>query len=110
MDSGSSVGEISGHSKPINAVAMRAQRPFRAVTASDDSTLAFFHGVPYKVSRQNFREGSLESECSLWSSPSTSLPPQYQKSINTHTKFVQDVSYAPSGGESSKLLQIVNSK
>src|SRR5207245_1638837 len=34
-DSGNSVGEISGHSKVINAVAMRQQRPFRAATVSD---------------------------------------------------------------------------
>ncbi|KAL0959696.1 hypothetical protein HGRIS_011391 [Hohenbuehelia grisea] len=69
MESGSSTGEIIGHSKVINAVAIRAQRPFRAATAGDDSTIVFHQGVPYK----------------------------FDKTIRTHTKFVQDVQYAPSG-------------
>lgn len=34
----------SGHSKVINAVALRKQRPFRAVTGGDDRTLVFSHG------------------------------------------------------------------
>ncbi|KAJ7689439.1 WD40 repeat-like protein [Mycena rosella] len=69
MDSGSSTGEISGHAKAINAVAMRHQRPFRAATAGDDGLIIFHQGAPYK----------------------------YDKTIKTHTKFVQDVRYAPSG-------------
>ncbi|EJU02244.1 WD40 repeat-like protein [Dacryopinax primogenitus] len=69
FDTGNSAGEIMGHSKPINAVSIRHQRPFRAVTASDDAQIAFFEGAPYK----------------------------YKKSIKTHTRFVQDVRYAPSG-------------
>ena len=64
-DSGSSCGEIQGNSKVslflsrrqkllmifsqvINAVSIRYQRPFRAVTASDDGAIVFFHGVPFK--------------------------------------------------------------
>jgi len=31
LDTGSSIGEIGGHSKVVNAVAMKGQRPFRAV-------------------------------------------------------------------------------
>ncbi|GLB42129.1 putative WD domain, G-beta repeat [Lyophyllum shimeji] len=69
METGSSTGEISGHSKAINAVSIRHQRPFRAATAADDSTIVFHQGVPFK----------------------------YDKTIKTHTKFVQDVQYAPSG-------------
>ncbi|KAG5729088.1 hypothetical protein E4T56_gene3126 [Termitomyces sp. T112] len=69
MDSGSSTGEISGHSKTINAVSIRHQRPFRAATAADDGLIVFHQGAPYK----------------------------YDKTIKTHTKFVQDVQYAPSG-------------
>ncbi|KAI0687680.1 WD40 repeat-like protein [Cytidiella melzeri] len=69
MDSGSSTGEIIGHSKVVNAVAIRHQRPFRAATAGDDSTIVFHHGVPFK----------------------------YDKAIKTHTKFVQDIKYASSG-------------
>ncbi|KAI0792397.1 quinon protein alcohol dehydrogenase-like superfamily [Abortiporus biennis] len=69
METGSSTGEIMGHSKVINAVSIRHQRPFRAATASDDSTIIFHQGVPFK----------------------------FDKSIKTHTKFVQDVRYALSG-------------
>lgn len=32
----------------INAVSIRHQRPFRAATASDDASIVFFTGVPYK--------------------------------------------------------------
>ena len=66
FDSGSSTGEIIGHSKvrdptlyvikldhppvglqlkAVNAVSIRHQRPFRAVTASDDATMVFYHGM-----------------------------------------------------------------
>lgn len=68
-DTGSSTGEIIGHSKSINAVAIRHQRPFKAVTAGDDSGIAFHAGVPFK----------------------------YDKTIKTHSKFVQDVKFSPSG-------------
>lgn len=47
-DSGNSVGEISGHSSQINCVSIRQQRPLRAATGSDDASLCFFHGVPFK--------------------------------------------------------------
>ncbi|EMC95779.1 hypothetical protein BAUCODRAFT_123075 [Baudoinia panamericana UAMH 10762] len=47
-DSGNSVGEISGHSAQINCVSIRQQRPLRAATGSDDTTLCFFHGAPFK--------------------------------------------------------------
>ncbi|KAF8068843.1 WD40 repeat-like protein [Lyophyllum atratum] len=69
MDTGSSTGEISGHSKAVNAVSIRHQRPFRAATAADDGTIVFHQGVPFK----------------------------YDRTIKTHTKFVQDVQYSPSG-------------
>ncbi|KAF9530217.1 WD40-repeat-containing domain protein [Crepidotus variabilis] len=69
MDTGSSTGEIIGHSKVINAVSIRHQRPFRAATAGDDTQIIFHTGAPYK----------------------------YEKTISTHTKFVQDIQYAASG-------------
>ncbi|PVI02208.1 WD40 repeat-like protein [Periconia macrospinosa] len=47
-DSGNSCGEISGHSSQINTVSLRQQRPFRAVTGSDDTSLVFYHGAPFK--------------------------------------------------------------
>ncbi|KAJ4489897.1 WD40-repeat-containing domain protein [Lentinula aciculospora] len=74
MDTGTSTGVISGHFKAhpniaVNAVSIRQQRPYRAATAGDDTGIIFHQGTPYK----------------------------YDKSIKTHTKFVQDVRYAPSG-------------
>ncbi|KAF2739545.1 WD40 repeat-like protein [Polyplosphaeria fusca] len=47
-DSGNSVGEISGHSSQINTVSIRQQRPLRAATGSDDTSLVFYHGAPFK--------------------------------------------------------------
>jgi len=69
FDTGSSTGEIIGHSKVINAVSIRHQRPFRAATAGDDNLIIFHQGAPYR----------------------------YDKTIKTHTKFALDVRYAPSG-------------
>ncbi|KAI8325308.1 putative actin cortical patch component protein [Martensiomyces pterosporus] len=68
FDSGNTLGTVEGHSKPINACTMRQQRPFRAVTCSDDSTCVFYHGAPYK----------------------------FEKTLKDHTAFVNDVRYAPS--------------
>ncbi|CAI5688573.1 WD repeat-containing protein 1 [Oreochromis niloticus] len=47
-DSGSSVGEVSGHSKLINSVDIRQKRPYRLATASDDTCASFFEGPPFK--------------------------------------------------------------
>lgn len=38
----------------INAVSIRHQRPFRAVTASDDGAIVFFNGVPFKHDKVGF--------------------------------------------------------
>ncbi|KAJ1846360.1 WD40 repeat-like protein, partial [Coemansia sp. RSA 2708] len=66
-DTGNAVGTAMGHSKVVNACAMRQRRPLRAVTASDDATSVFYHGAPYKLAATLKRDG-----------------------------FVQDVRYAPS--------------
>ncbi|KAF2402348.1 WD40 repeat-like protein [Trichodelitschia bisporula] len=47
-DTGNSVGEVAGHSGPINAVSIRQQRPLRAATGSDDASTVFYHGAPFK--------------------------------------------------------------
>ncbi|KOS20330.1 putative WD repeat-containing protein [Escovopsis weberi] len=46
-DSGNTVGDIQGHTKPINAVAIKEKRPYRAVTVGDDSNAVFYTGVPF---------------------------------------------------------------
>ncbi|OTA70307.1 WD40 repeat-like protein [Hypoxylon sp. EC38] len=52
-DSGNSVGEVSGHSKVINAVAIRPLRPLRAATVSDDMAMCFLHGAPFKFNSKS---------------------------------------------------------
>jgi WD40 repeat protein len=69
FDTASSVGEIAGHNKAINSVHIKPNRPFRIVTGSDDNTVNFYHGVPYK----------------------------FEKSIKSHSRFVQAVRFSPSG-------------
>lgn len=70
-DTGSSVGTITGHSKSLNSVDYRAARPFRIVTASEDQSLCFFHGPPFK----------------------------FVNSIQLHSNFVNAVRYAPDGSK-----------
>lgn len=50
-DSGNSVGDIQGHSSPINAVDIKPQRPYRAATVGDDHALVFFTGPPFKFDK-----------------------------------------------------------
>ncbi|PGH19061.1 hypothetical protein AJ79_00095 [Helicocarpus griseus UAMH5409] len=47
-DSGNSVGEITGHSLRLNAVAVKPQRPMRAATGGDDRSVIFYDGPPFK--------------------------------------------------------------
>ncbi|KAI9293085.1 WD40 repeat-like protein [Neoconidiobolus thromboides FSU 785] len=69
-DSGNSTGEIIGHSKVITSCSMRPSgRPFRAVTASHDFTVKFYHGAPYR----------------------------FVSSIADHTNSVNAVKYSPDG-------------
>ncbi|KAL8827597.1 MAG: hypothetical protein Q9170_006951 [Blastenia crenularia] len=68
-DSGNSVGEISGHSSQINCVSIRQQRPLRAATGSDDTSLVFYHGAPFK----------------------------FNTSLKKHQRFVYGVAFSPDG-------------
>ncbi|KAL8670516.1 MAG: hypothetical protein Q9168_004950 [Polycauliona sp. 1 TL-2023] len=68
-DSGNSVGEISGHSSQINSVSIRQQRPLRAMTGSDDTSLVFYHGAPFK----------------------------FNTSIRKHQRFIYGVAFSPDG-------------
>lgn len=70
FDSGNTVGEISGHSAQISAVAIKPTRPFRAATVSDDAGLVFLSAPPYK----------------------------FISSVrNHHSNFIRDVEYSPDG-------------
>lgn len=68
-DTGTSVGEISGQSKPINSCDFRPCRPFRLITGSEDNTIAIFEGPPFK----------------------------FKMTKQEHARFVQAVRYSPSG-------------
>ncbi|KIJ37198.1 hypothetical protein M422DRAFT_260362 [Sphaerobolus stellatus SS14] len=71
FDTGSSAGEITGHSKALNSVVIRQQRPFRCAIVGDDGLLVFHQGPPYK----------------------------YLSTLNAHPNFVHSVAYAPSGSD-----------
>ncbi|XP_031778708.1 actin-interacting protein 1 isoform X1 [Nasonia vitripennis] len=68
-ETGTSVGEISGQSKPINSCDFRPSRPFRLITGSEDNTIAVFEGPPFK----------------------------FKMTKQDHTRFVQAVRYSPTG-------------
>ncbi|PKU45168.1 wd repeat-containing protein hypothetical protein [Limosa lapponica baueri] len=68
-DSGSSVGEITGHNKVINSVDIKQTRPYRLATGSDDNCAAFFEGPPFK----------------------------FKFTISDHTRFVNCVRFSPDG-------------
>uniref|UniRef100_A0A1B6EZP9 Actin-interacting protein 1 n=1 Tax=Cuerna arida TaxID=1464854 RepID=A0A1B6EZP9_9HEMI len=68
-ETGTSVGEISGQSKPINSCDFRPARPFRIVTGSEDNTIGVFEGPPFK----------------------------FKMTKQEHTRFVQAVRYSPNG-------------
>lgn len=68
-ETGTSTGEIMGTSKPINSVDFKPTRPFRAVVASEDNSVCYFEGPPFK----------------------------WKKTIEEHDRFVNVVRYSPSG-------------
>lgn len=68
-DSGNTCGELFGHSRSLNTVSIRQQRPMRAATAGDDFGVVFYHGVPFKINRQH----------------------------NEHQNFVNGVAFSPDG-------------
>ncbi|KAM9329649.1 WD repeat-containing protein 1 [Gastrophryne carolinensis] len=68
-DTGSSVGEIAGHSKVINSVDIKQTRPYRLVTGSDDNCTAFFEGPPFK----------------------------FKFTVGDHNRFVNCVRFSPDG-------------
>jgi WD40 repeat protein len=71
-----------GTSKAINSVDFKPSRPFRAVVASEDNSVCYFEGPPFK----------------------------WKKSLNEHDRFVNCIRYSPngerfaSGGADGKLI------
>ena len=69
VDSGNNVGEVGGHDNTVLAIDFRKHRPFRIVTASEDRTIRFHEGPPFK----------------------------FQRSFTGHTNYVTCVRYSPDG-------------
>ncbi|XP_078257493.1 WD repeat-containing protein 1 [Rhinoraja longicauda] len=68
-DTGTNVGTVSGHSKAINSISLKPNRPYHAVTASDDFSCVFFQAYPVK----------------------------FVRTLSIHTGFVNCVRYSPKG-------------
>ena len=47
-DTGTSNGDITGQSRPVNSCDFRPARPFRIITGSEDNTVAYYEGPPFK--------------------------------------------------------------
>lgn len=81
-DTGSKTGEVAGHTKQINSISFKSQRPFRVITGGEDRQVAFHQGPPFK----------------------------YAKGHTLHTNFVNCVRFSPDGtvafsaGSDSKLV------
>lgn len=69
MDTGTSIGEISGHSKIINSCDFKPSRPFKIVTGSEDTFVGIYEGPPFKFKSQ----------------------------LQDHNRFVQAIRFSPSG-------------
>lgn len=68
-DTGTSVGEIAGHSNLINSCDFRPARPFRIITGSEDNSVGIYEGPPFK----------------------------FKMTLNDHTRYVQSVRFSPNG-------------
>jgi len=70
-DTGSSVGEISGHSKTVTSCAIKQARPYRCATGSEDLKVNWYEGPPFK----------------------------YKKSIKGHTRWINCLRFSPDGSK-----------
>ncbi|XXQ38900.1 WD domain, G-beta repeat [Plasmodiophora brassicae] len=68
-DSGSTVGDITNHSKRILSVDIRQVRPYRVATASEDRQVNFYQGPPFR----------------------------FDKMFDRHTRFPNQVRFSPDG-------------
>ena len=71
FDSGSSVGEITGHSKPVFSCDFKQTRPYRIATCGEDFLVNYFEGPPFK----------------------------FKKAIKDHTRFVNCIRFSPDGNK-----------
>jgi WD repeat-containing protein 1 (actin-interacting protein 1) len=70
-DTGNNAGEITGHSKLILSGDINRKNPFKLVSGSEDFSVNFYEGVPYKIAKIN----------------------------KEHTNFVTGVKFSPDGSQ-----------
>ena len=58
-DSGSTVGEFTGHSKRALSCAFKPTRPFRIITCGEDMLVNFYEGPPFRF-KASFRHVHFE--------------------------------------------------
>lgn len=68
-DTGTSNGDITGQSRPVNSCDFRPARPFRIITGSEDNSVAFYEGPPFK----------------------------FKGTKTDHSRYCQSVRYSPDG-------------
>ncbi|ESO90974.1 hypothetical protein LOTGIDRAFT_191449 [Lottia gigantea] len=68
-DTGTSVGNLTNHHKSVNSIDFKQTRPFRIATGSEDFTVGYFEGPPFKA----------------------------KNNMKGHTNFVQTVRFSPDG-------------
>ena len=66
FDSGNSLGEITMHSLPIISCSYRKVRPFRIATGSEDLTVNFYEGPPFKY-KDSYRGHARYPNCVRYS-------------------------------------------
>lgn len=71
VDTGTSIGEIAGHSKVINSCDFKPSRPFKIVTGSEDRFVGIYEGPPFKFKAQ----------------------------LQDHQNYVQAIRFSPSGDQ-----------
>jgi len=71
LDGGASVGEITGHSKPVTSIDIKQTRPYRLATGSEDFLLGWFEGPPFK----------------------------FKKTVAEHSRYVNCVRFSPDGNK-----------
>ena len=53
IDTGSSLGDISGLAKPLNCCDLRRERPFRLAVGGEEFITAFYEGPPFKFKKSS---------------------------------------------------------
>lgn len=90
-ETGTSVGEISGQSKPINSCDFRPSRPFRIITGSEDNTIGVFEGPPFKF-KMTKQVNIVNTSKKKKIAKILKLP-----ILQEHSRFVQAVRFSPNG-------------